>query len=204
MISISDICRKIYYYIRFSKNYENAHYINYSSETYLKLEKTARISLGGTLILNGNSRGHNGRSSILRMDANSTLETSGDFCFMYGADIQVFECALLKLGKESFINSDCKIRCHKKIEIGDKCAISHDFVIMDSDAHQLNGSRNTKPIKIGNRVWIGSRVTVLSGVNIGDGAVIAAGSVVISDVPKGCLVAGCPARVIKENVLWSI
>jgi acetyltransferase-like isoleucine patch superfamily enzyme len=42
----------------------------------------------------------------------------------------------------------------------------------------------------------------LKGVTIGDGAIVAAGAVVTKDVPAYSLVAGNPARVIKENVVW--
>ena len=73
---------------------------------------------------------------------------------------------------------------------------------MDSDAHELDGNRNTNPVHIGNHVWIGTRVTILNGVNIGEGAVIAAGSLVTKDVPAGSLVGGVPAKVIKEKVEW--
>nr|MBQ4455475.1 acyltransferase [Clostridia bacterium] len=121
---------------------------------------------------------------------------------MYGADIVLFKGAALELGKDSFINSDCKIRCHRKIVIGDDCAISHDFTVMDSDAHKLNGHSSTEPVIIGNHVWIGTRVTILNGVHVGDGAVIAAGSIVTRDVPPGTLVGGVPMKVIKENVTW--
>ena len=153
-------------------------------------------------MINANRMGKNGRSSILRMDENSILDCAG-FQFMYGADIILFKNAHLVLGKNSFINSDCKIRCHKEITIGEDCAISHDFTIMDSDAHELNGSRNTNPIHIGNHVWIGTRVTILNGVSVGDGAVIAAGALVTKDVPPRTLVGGVPARVLKENVEWN-
>ncbi len=123
----------------------------YLDKDYLKINRTAVLNLKGNLVLNANRMGKNDRSSILRLDENSILDCAG-FEFMYGADIILFKNAHIVLGKNSFINSDCKIRCHKEITIGENCAISHDFTIMDSDAHELNGSRNTNPIHIGNHV----------------------------------------------------
>lgn len=175
----------------------------YLDKDYLKINRTAALNLKGNLVLNANRMGRNGRSSILRMDENSTLDCAG-FQFMYGADIILFKGAHLVLGKNSFINSDCKIRCHKEITIGENCAISHDFTVMDSDAHELNGSRNTNPVHIGNHVWIGTRVTILNSVIVGDDAVIAAGALVTKDVPARALVGGVPARVLKENVEWNV
>ena len=60
----------------------------------------------------------------------------------------------------------------------------------------------SSPIKIGNHVWIGMDAKILSGVTIGDGAIIAAGAVVTKDVPAYSLAAGCPAKVVRENVVW--
>lgn len=168
----------------------------------LQINKTSNININNHLFINANDWIHNGRTSILRMDSNSRLNVDS-FTFMYGADIILFPDAELNLGRDSFINSDCKIRCHKKISIGNDCAISHDFTIMDSDAHKIIGDDNApKEIEIGNHVWIGTRVTILKGVTIGDGAIVAACSLVNKDVPPKTLVAGIPARVIRENVEW--
>ena len=52
-------------------------------------------------------------------------------------------------------------------------------------------------------MWRGMNVTILKGVHIGTGAVIAAGAVVTKDIPAGCLAAGVPAKVIRENISWS-
>ncbi|WP_051211879.1 acyltransferase [Butyrivibrio fibrisolvens] len=161
------------------------------------------LRLNDYLKLSSLSFGNNQKQSLFRIDEGAELISNG-FEFMYGADVILFSGGKLILGNNSFINSDCKIRCHKEIVIGDNCAISHDFTVMDSDAHALNGNRNTKPVHIGNHVWIGTRVTIMSGVTVGDGAVIAAGAVVKSDVPAGTLVGGVPARILKENVEWEL
>lgn len=173
-------------------------------ETRIAIGDGASIELGGNLKLCVNSMGGNGRSSFLRLDEGSRLAVEGNFQLMYDADIILFPNAVLRLGNNSFINSGCKIRCHRAITIGDGCAISHDFTVMDSDAHMLNGVTKISPVKIGDRVWIGTRVLVLSGVTVGDGAVIAAGSVVTKDVPAGALVGGVPAKIIRNSVVWEV
>lgn len=201
MKSIRDFLYRKYIRIRYSKQINGTGKLILGCEDYLKVDSSAKMKLAGRLTLNANRMGRNGRSSVLRMDKESLLECNG-FQFMYGADVILFPGSKLTLGKNSFINSDCKVRCHKKITIGEGCAISHDFTVMDSDAHELNGSRNTEPIHIGNNVWIGTRVTILKGVTVGDGAVIAAGALVTKDVPAGTMVGGVPAKIIKEHVEW--
>lgn len=68
---------------------------------------------------------------------------------------------------------------------------------MDAERHN-KGLEYAKPITIRDNVWFGAGVQVLPGVTIGEGAVIAAGAVVTKDVPPRTLVAGVPAKVIKE------
>lgn len=188
--------------LRYRKKISGNGKLIYTRDSHLMIDSSAKINLYGDLYLNKNAQGRNFRSSLLRMDKDSVLNVNGTFSFMYGADIIVFQGGTLTLGKGSFVNSDCKIRCSKEIVIGEDCAISHDFTVMDSDVHYLNGSNNIKPVTIGNHVWIGTRVTILSGVSVGEGAVIAAGSLVKDDVPAFSLVAGIPAKVVRENVKW--
>ena len=173
-----------------------------TSGVFLKLDKTALLRLDGNLILGDNNFGCNYGSSILRMEKNTELIVEGNSRFFYGADILLFSGAKLKIGKGSYINCNCNIRCQESISIGEHCAISHDFTVMDADFHELNGKKTVKSVVIGNHVWIGTRVTILKGVTVGDGAVIAAGAVVTKDVPAHSVVAGVPAKVIKENVNW--
>lgn len=53
-------------------------------------------------------------------------------------------------------------------------------------------------VTIGNNVWIGDKVTILPGVTLGDGVVVGANSVVTKNIPSYCIVAGNPARIIKQ------
>ena len=58
---------------------------------------------------------------------------------------------------------------------------------------------SAKPVIVEDNVLIGANAVVIEGVHIGQNAVVAAGAVVIEDVPSNKVVAGCPARVIKDK-----
>lgn len=72
-----------------------------------------------------------------------------------------------------------------------------DRVMTRSDYKPAYSSR---PVNIGDNVWIGANVIILKGVSIGSGSVVAAGSVVTKDIPENCVAAGNPAHIVKENL----
>jgi acetyltransferase-like isoleucine patch superfamily enzyme len=141
--------------------------------------------------------------SVLKLGHNATLLVKNKFRIYSGSRVYVNNNATLILGG-GYINTDAIINCFEKIEIGNDVVISDRVNIRDTDNHTIlnSGHIKTKPIKIGNHVWIGMNVIILKGVTIGDGAVIAAGAVVTTDVPPNCLAGGIPAKVLKENVIW--
>lgn len=109
----------------------------------------------------------------------------------------------IEIGNNSYIGDRTEIHAGEAVKIGNNVNIAWDCNILDRDYHAFNGdSEVVKPVVIEDHVWIGVRSIILKGVTIGEGAVVAAGSVVTRDVPAGCLVAGNPAKVIKENVTW--
>ena len=172
------------------------------ANSFYKFGKNAKIIIKGKLITNDNCI-TNKRDTIIRIDDSGELLVRGRFSIFYGGDIIIFKNAKLELGS-GFCNSNVKIRCSRNIKIGNNVAISHDVTIMDSDAHEVlyENYLMTKPVIIGDNVWIGSRAIILKGVIIGNGAIVAAGSVVTRDIPDNCLAGGVPAKIIKYNVKW--
>ena len=75
-------------------------------------------------------------------------------------------------------------------------ALNHNFT--DTEKRIDEQGISTTPVTIEDDIWIGANATILSGVNIGQHSVIAAGAVVTKDVPPHSLVAGVPAKVIKQ------
>ena len=142
--------------------------------------------------------------SGLDLGPQSRLIIDGDMRIHSGAAIYLSDNAELHLGS-GYINEDVRIGCFCSIKIGQNVAIAEQVIIRDSDNHLIHypGYEPAAPIVIGNHVWIGMRATILKGVTIGDGAIVAAGSLVIRDVPPGAIVAGVPARVVRENVTWN-
>lgn len=75
-------------------------------------------------------------------------------------------------------------------------ALNHNFE--DSSKRIDEQGVSTKPVVIGDDVWIGTNAVILPGVTIGSHCVVAAGAVVTKDVPDHTLVGGVPAKVIKN------
>ena len=107
----------------------------------------------------------------------------------------------ITVGKNVFINACCKFQDQGGIEIGNGVLIGHNVTLATlnhDERPQFRQNIYPKPIKIGNNVWIGSNATILGGVTIGDGAIIGANAVVTKDVPQNTIVAGIPARIMRE------
>lgn len=110
--------------------------------------------------------------------------------------------ATLSIGRSSFINHGTSIAALERVELGENATIGPHCMILDNDFHRLEPERRqelppSRPVVLGNNVWLGARVIVLPGVTIGDNTVVAAGSVVTRDLPPGVVAAGVPAKVLR-------
>lgn len=174
------------------------------------IHKTAQIILGehSSLMINEwNTHIPTSQPCSICMEPNTKLVINGQVTLCEGAKITT-KRGKVKINTHSYVNG-ATIDCSNSIEIGEYCAIAQGAIIKDSDEHAIvdklgNKNEYTQPIIIGNKVWIGTNAIILKGVAIGDGAIIAAGAVVTKDVPAHTLVAGVPAKVIKENIMdWT-
>lgn len=138
------------------------------------------------------------------MMRNSRLILNGKSIIGLHSAISIDNDATLEIGANTYIGAQVHIRVNHSMKIGNDVAIAWNCTLMDSDFHdyEINGEMQpiTKPVTIGDNVWIGNNVMILKGVSVGDNAIIGAGSVVTKDVPANTAVAGNPAKIIKHNV----
>lgn len=111
--------------------------------------------------------------------------------------------ATLRIGERGYYNYGISIAANSDISIGSNCFFGTYVSITDNAFHEVSPERRlevpeSKPVVIGNNVWIANRVIILPGVTIGAGAAIGAGSVVTKDIPPRTLAVGVPAEVIRE------
>lgn len=172
------------------------------------LSKNSNVLIEDKFIIN---KQHDFKRSIqnkifgfLYLADNAKLKV-GNFACHVGCQISVNKGAELVL-KSGYMLNECVIDCFNRIEIGDGCAISKRVLIRDSNNHDINydNYQKTAPIIIKDNVWIGMGAIILCGVTVGEGAIIAAGAVVTNNVPPNCIVAGVPARVIREDIKWTL
>ncbi len=111
----------------------------------------------------------------------------------------------IKIGRDGLISEFTVIRGQGGVTIGDRVytspftqIVAVDHVFDDPTRPFIEQGITAQGIVIEDDVWIGSGAIITDGVHIGKGAVIAAGAVVTQDVPPHTVVAGVPARVIKE------
>jgi len=111
--------------------------------------------------------------------------------------------SLLRVGSLCRFNIGCLLDLNAPVVIGDAVGFGQGVMFLTTTheiagAARRSGRRLPGPITVGDGAWIGARVTILPGVTIGNGAVVAAGAVVTRDVAPNTLVAGVPARLVRE------
>ena len=118
----------------------------------------------------------------------------------------LFGLTLLTIGDRCVIGRGSHIVAHESVTIGDDVWTGPYVYITDQnhgyeDPDAPIGSQLpvNRPVSIGAGSWLGAGAIILPGASIGRNVVVAAGSVVRGDVPDRCVVAGVPAKIVREH-----
>jgi len=141
-----------------------------------------------------------------------------DRCVIFGT-ISSFNRGKIEFAENVQIGPKTIVGAVNSIKIGKGTVISNNVMIIDNNNHPINpedriqmqnspvGSdlrkwKNSvsKPIVIGENVWIGQFARINKGVTVGNNSIIGANSVVTKNVPENAIAAGNPARIVKENI----
>jgi len=109
----------------------------------------------------------------------------------------------VEVRKSLAVSGGCYFQATHGISVGENTIWSFNVTMVTSDHdlsdYRLENAERSGPICIGNNCWIGAGVTILPKVSLGPNTVVGANSVVTKSFPQGnVIIAGCPARVIRE------
>lgn len=112
----------------------------------------------------------------------------------------------IHIGNNVYFNTNCNILDSNKVQIGNNIIFGPSVQIYAA-MHPLQGKERiqegniiheSKPVILGNDIWIGGGTIICPGVEIGDNVVIGAGSIITKDIPSNSVAVGNPCKVIKK------
>ena len=176
--------------------------IRKSFEQNAKIEQTTNFMLGASC------RNNSAKENITL--GKHTL-VGGTLIALFGGEITI--------GDNVYIGQGTSIQAKEKIVVSSNVIIANDVILLDNNNHPVSPEMRLKmsacgdfindelwswkyaesaPVVIEENVWIGRDARIMKGVTGGEGSVVALGAVVTHNVPAYCVVAGNPARVVKE------
>ena len=179
----------------------------------IKASKLQKNSLVGKNIKYATS------SAIVNTGKKENVNIGSHGC--YFGIIQAMCGGKVSIGNNFYIGAGTYIQAKEKVEIGDNVIISNNVLIVDNNNHPVEPEERLKmslvedymsderwtwkyaisaPIVIQDNVWIGKNAVIMKGVTVGKGSVVALGAVVTHNVPPYTVVAGNPAKIVKELI----
>lgn len=137
------------------------------------------------------------------------LILNGNAYFSRGTSIRIDKGGEISIGNKFYCNSNCFIRCTDKIHIGENALWGWNITLNTYDGHSVyvDNKKNINHgyISIGNHVWIAANSTLSKNVTIGNNCVISQHSLLTKGFSSdNLLIGGIPAKIIKNNISWSI
>ncbi len=174
------------------------------------LHPTVRFESGTRFVVEPGTTNHIQMSEHCHLQEDVTFHLRGG-TFRMGPRASIRKGSVIHLGGDLELVSDNiisyynVIHCSERIRL-DQYASTNEFVTIVDSRHFHGGEHEffyenveSAPIDIGRNVWMANKCSVLMGVTIGDEAIVAGHAVVHKDVPAKAVVAGVPARVIKQR-----
>ncbi|WP_201497411.1 acyltransferase [Psychrobacter arenosus] len=156
--------------------------------------------------------GANGKFNNLKIDirGNNNIVTISDKVKFSGQLLIVGNGLRIEIGERTTAIGCYVLARDRSVTIGSECMISRGIEIRATDVHKVydidSGERlntATQDVIVGNHIWIAANVTISKNVQIADGCIIAAGSFVNKSVQTpNIMLAGTPAKIIREGVRW--
>lgn len=181
-----------------------------NSNWFKLIMKLTKVQYGKNIKLKGIPVIYNASGAKLQIGNNVTVNSSflSNLVGLYQRTIIVTRTpqAELIIGDNVGI-SGATIYARESIRIGDNTLVGGNAKIFDNDFHPLEiEARNkdikekigSRPVVIGNNCFIGGNSIILKGTVLGDGCIVGAGAVVSGEFGDNCIIAGNPARVIKN------
>lgn len=211
---------KIFLFFKYQKQINIRHFLFWNCKIVIAKMNCMNVCNGYLSKSKLNVYGKNNRikciggeifNSQIQIDGDDNLLILENGTKMYNTNLKIIaDKCIVRIGENSTIGSSVIVCMGNDnfISIGKNCMLADNVELWNTDSHPIfargNGTilNSSKPITIGDHVWIGKSVTILKGVTIGDGAVIGMRSLVTKDILSGTLNVGSPAKVVKESICW--
>lgn len=171
------------------------------NDVVITAENNSSIVIGTNTLICKNSE-------LLAFDHASTI-IGHNILVQKCSEISSFNHGNTEIADRTTIGSYAQVRCHEtQIVIGEDCMFAQNITVIAGDGHRFFSIEtdeclnNNRPIIIGKHVWVGAKSLILQGCNVGDGSIIGAGSFANKRYPNNTMMAGNPAKIIRENIRW--
>ena len=193
------ICRYVFYKIRYKKN------LFLHPKVYIK--GAQNIVQFGNLYIGTGYEGFMHKTDKTVLNIAGKLILKGSYSIGRGCRFDIGKNGCVTIGKGGSVKPNTTFIIMNELVIGDNCIISWDCQFLDDDFHEINypGKKEAKnSITIGDNVWIGCGVKIYKGTVIPNNCVVASNSILKGVyLEENTLIAGNPAKVVKQNVEWS-
>jgi acetyltransferase-like isoleucine patch superfamily enzyme len=160
----------------------------------------ARLRHPGLIAASGASIDRSARLITTRPRGRITL---GERSHLYPGVVLAAWTGSIELGPHVSLGPYTVVYGHGGVSIGAWTMLApHCVVVSGTHVYEIPGpirpqGETKRGVRIGSHVWVASHATITDGVTIGDDAIVAAGAVVRDDVPRGAIVGGVPARLLR-------